>query len=146
FNRVPIIGKSTVRLVQKVKRGVKQLLIPKMFFEDIGFTYLGPVDGHDIEKLESILKTSKNIDNPVLIHVITKKGKGYLPAEQKPEKFHSTSSFEISTGEKLNQGIKDYSAILGEKLIQLAKKDNKIIAITAAMKEGTGIEEFAKQF
>ena len=146
FNRVPIIGKSTVRLVQKVKRGVKQLLIPKMFFEDIGFTYLGPVDGHDIEKVESILKTSKNIDNPVLIHVITKKGKGYLPAEQKPEKFHSTSSFEISTGEKLNQGIKDYSAILGEKLIQLAKKDNKIIAITAAMKEGTGLEEFAKQF
>lgn len=146
FNRVPIIGKSTVRLVQRVKRGVKQLLIPKMFFEDIGFTYLGPVDGHDIEKVESILKTSKNIDNPVLIHVITKKGKGYLPAEQKPEKFHSTSSFEISTGEKLNQGIKDYSAILGEKLIQLAKKDNKIIAITAAMKEGTGLEEFAKQF
>ena len=146
FNKVPIIGKPTVKLVQKVKRGVKQLLIPKMFFEDIGFTYLGPVDGHDIEKLESILKTSKNVDTPVLIHVITKKGKGYLPAEQEPEKFHSTPNFEITTGKKTNQDIKDYSAILGEKLIQLAKKDNTIIAITAAMKEGTGLEEFAKQF
>lgn len=146
FNKVPILGKPTVRFVQKIKRGIKQLLIPKMFFEDIGFTYLGPVDGHDIEKLESILKTSKNIDNPVLIHVITKKGKGYLPAEQKPEKFHSTSSFVIATGEKSNQGVKDYSAIFGGKLIQLAKKDNKIIAITAAMKEGTGLDAFANQF
>ncbi len=146
LNKIPIFGKPTVSTVQKIKRGLKQFFIPKMFFEDIGFTYLGPVDGHDIEKLESILKTSQNIDNPVLIHVITKKGKGYLPAEQNPEKFHSTSCFNIDTGEKLNREIKDYSAIFGEKLVKLAEKDNKIIAITAAMKEGTGLNAFSKKF
>lgn len=146
LNKVPIVGKPTVKFAQKIKRGIKQLLIPKMFFEDIGFTYLGPVDGHDIEKLESILKTSKNIDNSVLIHVITKKGKGYLPAEEKPDKFHSTGSFNIETGEKIKTFDKDYSKVFGDKLIALAKEDNKIVAITAAMKEGTGLEEFANKF
>jgi len=88
--KVPLIGDGLVYLVQKIKRGIKQLFIKKMYFEDIGYTYLGPVDGHDIEKLESILYTSKQIEGPVLIHVITKKGKGYKPSEENPDKFHST--------------------------------------------------------
>lgn len=145
LNRVPVIGKPSVRLVQKVKRGIKQLFIQKMFFEDIGYTYLGPVDGHDIAKLESILKIAKTIDGPVLIHVITKKGKGYEPAEREPDKFHSTSSFEIATGKKKTSGI-DYSKVFGQKLVQLAKENPNIVAVTAAMKEGTGLSEFSHEF
>ena len=146
LNKVPIVGKPTVKLIQKIKRGLKQLFIQKMFFEDIGFTYLGPVDGHDIEKLESIIKMGDTINGPVLIHVITKKGKGYEPAENNPDKFHSTSSFEIETGKSLKQGQKDYSKVFGDKLCELARKDNRIVAITAAMKEGTGLGEFATKF
>jgi len=144
--RIPWFGNGLVYLVQKVKRGIKQLFIKKMYFEDIGFTYLGPVDGHDIEKLESILDTSKQIEGPVLIHVITKKGKGYKHAEENPDKFHSTSSFDIETGKPKKQKKKDYSAVFGEKLVKLAKENNKIVAITAAMKDGTGLTQFAKEF
>jgi len=96
---IPLIGKATVRIIQKIKRSIKQLVIQRMFFEDIGFTYLGPVDGHNIEKLESILAMSKQVNGPVLIHVLTKKGKGYEIAEKNPDKFHATSPFNIKTGE-----------------------------------------------
>lgn len=144
--KIPIVGNGIVYLVQKVKRGIKQLFIKKMYFEDIGFTYLGPVDGHDIEKLESILDTSKQIEGPVLIHVITKKGKGYKIAEENPDKFHSTSSFDIKTGKAMKEKKIDYSAVFGEKLIDLAKENSKIVAITAAMKDGTGLTKFAKEF
>lgn len=146
LNKVPIIGKPSVKLIQKIKRGIKQLFIQRMFFEDIGFTYLGPVNGHDIEKLESILKTSKTIEGPVLIHVITKKGKGYKPAEDNPENYHSTSSFDIDTGKKDSKSKKDYSKVFGDKLIELARKDEKIVALTAAMKDGTGLQQFEKEF
>ena len=98
ISKVPIIGKSIVRIVQKIKRSIKQLIIPKMFFEDIGFTYLGPVDGHDIEQLENIMRLSKQVTGPVLIHVLTKKGKGYKIAEENPDKFHATAPFDIETG------------------------------------------------
>lgn len=144
--KIPLIGNGIVYLVQKVKRGIKQLFIKKMYFEDIGFTYLGPVDGHDIEKLESILDTSKQIEGPVLIHVITKKGKGYKIAEENPDKFHSTSSFNIETGKPVKEKKKDYSAVFGKKLVKLAKKNRRIVAITAAMKDGTGLSDFAKEF
>ena len=144
--KIPLVGNGIVYVVQKVKRGIKQLFIKKMYFEDIGFTYLGPVDGHDIEKLESILETSKQIEGPVLIHVITKKGKGYKIAEENPDKFHSTSSFDIKTGKSLKDKKKDYSAVFGEKLVDMAKDNSKIVAITAAMKDGTGLENFSKEF
>ena len=98
INKVPIIGKPTVKVIQRLKRSIKQLIIPKMFFEDIGFTYLGPVDGHNIQELENILRLSKQIDNPVIIHVLTKKGKGYSIAEENPDKFHATAPFNIETG------------------------------------------------
>ena len=146
IKKVPVVGAPFVKFVQKAKRSIKQFIIPKMYFEDIGFRYLGPVDGHDIEKLESLLKISKELDGPVLIHVLTKKGKGYKPAEENPDKFHSTSAFEIETGKTLKEKQTDYSKIFGNKLIKLAEENNKIVAITASMKDGTGLTEFQKKF
>ena len=145
FNKVPLIGKPVVNLAHIIKRGIKQAVIPNMYFEDIGFKYLGPVDGHNIEELENILNKSQNIEGPVLIHVITKKGKGYKFAEENPDKFHGTASFNKETGKLIKKKEKDYSRAFGEKLVKLALKDEKIVAITAAMKDGTGLKEFANK-
>ncbi|MCR5145851.1 MAG: 1-deoxy-D-xylulose-5-phosphate synthase [Clostridia bacterium] len=144
--KIPCIGKFIVRSVQRIKRGIKQIFIKKMYYEDLGFTYLGPVDGHDIEKLESVLKTSKSIKGPVLIHVVTKKGKGYKFAEENPDKFHSTSSFDIETGMPIKEKKDDYSKVFGNKLVELAKQDDRIVAVSAAMIDGTGLKEFKKEF
>lgn len=144
--KVPAIGKPIVKILQRIKRSIKQLFIPKMFFEDIGFIYLGPVDGHNIEQLENILNLSKELDKPVLIHVLTKKGKGYKIAEENPDKFHATSPFDIETGKSKKEKKTDYSKIFGDKLIELAKKNEKIVAITASMKDGTGLTKFAQEF
>ena len=146
ISKIPIIGKPTVKIVQRLKRGIKQLIIPKMFFEDIGFTYLGPVDGHNIEQLENILKLSKQVDTPVLIHVLTKKGKGYKIAEENPDKFHATGPFDLETGEPKKAKGMDYSKVFGNKLVEMAEKNEKIVAITASMKDGTGLTKFQKQF
>ena len=146
IGKIPVVGKKVVKLVQRTKRGIKQLVIPKMYFEDIGFRYLGPVDGHNIEKLEEILNICKEQEGPILIHVLTKKGKGYKPAESNPDKFHSTSKFEKETGEKIGKGKKDYSKVFGDKLVELAKDNKKIVAITAAMQDGTGLTDFAKKY
>ena len=146
FNKVPIIGKPIVNLAHTIKRGIKQTVIPNMYFEDIGFTYLGPVDGHNIQELENILHKSQNIEGPIVIHVMTKKGKGYEIAEKNPDKFHGISSFDIKTGELKKINNNDYSQKFGEKLVELASKDEKIVAITAAMKDGTGLKEFAEKF
>ena len=146
ISSIPLVGKPTVTAVQRIKRSIKQLVIHKMFFEDIGFTYLGPVDGHNIEKLESILELSKQVNGPVLIHVLTKKGKGYKFAEENPDRFHATSPFDIETGEPKKTKGKDYSKVFGEKLIELAKENDKIVAVTASMKNGTGLAKFAKEF
>ena len=146
IRKIPIVGEKIVKIVVKLKSSIKQLIIPKMFFENIGFRYLGPVDGHDIEKLEGILKISKELDGPVLIHVVTKKGKGYKFAEENPDKYHSTSAFNIETGEKIKKSSKDYSKVMGEKLVKLAEKNEKIVAVTAAMEAGTGLTKFAEKF
>ena len=146
ISSIPIVGKTTVKAIQRIKRAIKQLVIHKMFFEDIGFTYLGPVDGHNIEKLESILTMSKQVKGPVLIHVLTKKGKRYEFAEKNPDKFHATSPFDISTGELKKKKGKDYSKVFGDKIVELAKENDKVVAITASMKAGTGLSRFAKEF
>lgn len=146
ISKVPIIGRSIVKIIQRIKRSIKQLIIPKMFFEDIGFRYLGPVDGHNIEELERMLKISKQLEGPVLIHVLTKKGKGYKIAEENPDKFHATSPFDIETGKPKKEKSKDYSKVFGNKLIELAKKNRNIVAITASMKDGTGLRDFAEKF
>ena len=144
--RIPFVGKKIVKLVRKIKYSIKQLFLPNMFFEDIGFKYLGPVDGHNIEKLEEILEKAKSLSGPILIHVITKKGKGYGPAEQNPDKFHATSAFDKETGKSLKEKKDDYSKVFGEELVKLAKENEKIVAITAAMRDGTGLTNFAKEF
>ena len=117
-----------------------------MLFEDLGFTYMGPVDGHDIEKLEEILKISKKIEGPKVIHILTRKGMGYKPAEESPDKFHGVSSFDLKTGKSLKPKKDDYSKIFGQKLLRMAKKDKNIVAVCAAMKTGTGLVEFADQY
>lgn len=146
LNSIPVIGTKMVRIIQRIKRAFKQLLVHGMFFEDIGFTYLGPVDGHNIEKLESILRLSNQIEGPKIIHVLTKKGKGYTIAEKNPDRFHATSPFNIETGEPKKQKQDDYSKIFGKKLVELAKNNEKIVAITASMKDGTGLRTFQKEF
>lgn len=144
--RIPFIGKKIVKLVRRIKYSIKQLFLPNMFFEDIGFKYLGPVDGHNIEKLEEIMEKAKSLSGPILIHVITKKGKGYEPAEKNPDKFHATSAFNKEDGKSLKEKKDDYSKIFGDELVNLAKQNNKIVAITAAMRDGTGLTNFAKEF
>ena len=146
INKIPVIGKPFVKIVQRIKRSIKQLIIPKMFFEDIGFRYLGPVDGHNIEELERMLKITKELDGPVLLHVLTKKGKGYKIAEENPDKYHATGPFDIETGKTIGEKKKDYSKVFGDKLIKMAKENKKIVAITASMKDGTGLKEFQKEF
>ena len=144
--KIPKIGEKLIHLTRRVKYGIKQLFISNMFFENIGFTYLGPMEGHDIEKIESMLKMAKKIGGPVLIHLVTKKGKGYKPAEDDPERFHGTSSFDIQTGNPKKQKEIDYSKVFSEKIVELAKKDERIVAVTAAMASGTGLKEFKKEF
>ena len=146
INKIPVIGKPFVKIVQRIKRSIKQLIIPKMFFEDIGFRYLGPVDGHNIEELERMLKITKELDGPVLLHVLTKKGKGYKIAEENPDKYHATGPFNIETGKTIGEKKKDYSKVFGDKLIKMAKENKKIVAITASMKDGTGLKDFQKEF
>ena len=146
IEKIPLIGKPTVNAVTKLKKSIKQLILPKMYFEDIGFKYVGPVDGHNIEDMEYILSRAKELDEPVLIHVLTKKGKGYKPAEDNPDKYHGTGPFNIETGESTKKKSKDYSKAFGEKLIELAEKNKTIVAITAAMRDGTGLKDFSIKY
>ena len=146
LEKIPIVGSISIKVIRRIKQGIKQLIIPKMFFEDIGFKYLGPIDGHNIEDMEIILKRAKELDEPVLIHILTKKGKGYKPAEERPDKFHATSPFEIETGKSKKQKPMDYSKFFGKELVKLAEKNKKIVAITASMKDGTGLSEFAEKY
>ena len=145
-SKIPWLGNKIVKLVHDIKYSIKKMFIANMLFEDMGYTYLGPVDGHNIEKLESILNIAKKIEGPKLIHVITKKGKGYEPAEKNPDKYHSTGPIDLETGKPKKAKSKDYSKVFGDKLVDLANKNKKIVAITASMKDGTGLKEFAERF
>ncbi|MEQ6359026.1 1-deoxy-D-xylulose-5-phosphate synthase [Thermoanaerobacter thermohydrosulfuricus] len=144
LNIVPPIGKSLHKYIERIKDSVKQLVVPGMFFEEMGFTYLGPIDGHDVDSLIEVLERAKKIKGPILVHVITKKGKGYKFAEKFPDKFHSAAPFDIQTGKFVNEGQATYSDVFGKTLTEMALKDDKIVAITAAMPEGTGLIHFAK--
>lgn len=143
-SKIPYIGKPIISFAHYTKQIIKRAVFRNMYFEDIGFTYLGPVDGHDIKKLEDILERSKKINGPVLIHVVTKKGKGYKLAEENPDKFHGISAYNKETGEVKKS--KNYSKVFGEKLVKIASEDKKIVAVTAAMRDGTGLKEFAEKF
>ena len=143
---IPLVGNVLVKVVSKLKEAVKSAIIPKMYFEDIGFTYLGPIDGHNIEDMEAIFEKTKEMDGPILIHILTKKGKGYKFAEETPDKFHSISSFDINTGKTINKKKKDYSSVFGNKLVSLAHENKNIVAVTAAMKDGTGLSLFKEKY
>lgn len=148
LRRIPAIGDSVAKTAERVKDSLKYLLVPGVFFEELGFTYLGPIDGHNIASLVDVLQQTKNIDGPVLIHVITQKGKGYKPAECNAAQFHGVGPFCVESGTiiKNNNGAPTYTAIFGDILVELAASDPNIVAITAAMPEGTGLKKFATQY
>lgn len=139
-------GTDVLKAIRRLKGSVKYLMVPTSIFEELGFTYLGPIDGHDLQGLTEVLQAAKKIDGPVLVHVLTKKGKGYKPAEESPNKFHGTGPFDIATGKKIanpNAPI-TYTEVFGRTLTELANTDKDIIGITAAMPDGTGMSTFAK--
>lgn len=147
INHIPAVGKSMVKTAGKAKDSIKYFFVPGVLFEEIGITYIGPVDGHDYIKTQDALERAKSIKGPVIVHVLTKKGKGYLPAEARPEKFHGVSSFDIATGNPKNPSDKlSFSKVVGKSLVEMAERNPKITAITAAMPDGTGIDEFAEKF
>lgn len=147
LKRIPVQGEKIVYQIRKTKSGIKQLIVPGMLFEDMGITYLGPVDGHNLKKLVKVLKEAKRLNRPVLVHVLTKKGKGYIPAEENPAKFHGMGPFSIETGDPQNTSRKDsYTDVFSKVLCDLGKSDDKVVAITAAMEDGTGLGRFAKHF
>lgn len=143
--KIPGVGNNIYKAVNKFKESVKYLVVKNMLFEEFGFTYLGPIDGHDIKKLSIVLKRAKKIKGPVLIHVVTKKGKGYYFAEQKPDKFHGIGPFTIETGE-VSKSKETYSSVFSEEIVKAALNNEEIVAITAAMPDGTGLKEFSKIF
>lgn len=147
LERVPVVGAPLIDKITRTKNGIKQLIIPGMLFENMGVTYLGPVDGHNIKELCKVFREAKKVDHAVLIHVRTKKGKGYEPAEKNPSRFHGIAPFDIATGKpKAEKKHPDYTDVFAKKICELAKADRRIVAVTAAMPDGTGLKSFAKRF
>ena len=145
--KIPVQGEKILYQMKKTKSGLKQLFVPGMFFEDMGITYLGPVDGHDIRKLYKTFQEAKRVDHAVLVHVLTKKGKGYGPAEENPSRFHGIVPFDIETGEAKEKSSKDsYTDIFSKVFCDIAKQNDAVVGITAAMADGTGLARFARMF
>jgi 1-deoxy-D-xylulose-5-phosphate synthase len=146
---VPGIGRDLVNIARKAEESLKSFMTPGMLFEGFGFDYFGPLDGHNIDALTETLENVAQINGPVLLHVLTKKGKGYIPAEQNPPKFHGVGPFDALTGEVIKSGTgaaKSYTSVFGETLSALAAADERVIAITAAMTEGTGLKRFSEEY
>lgn len=140
------LGNGLADSLKRIKSGIKQILVPGMFFEDMGIKYLGPIDGHNIKEMTKVMSMAKEIKGPVLIHAITKKGKGYIFAENNPDKFHGVSTFDWMTGKTSKSSVESYSEAFGDAMVEIATDDDKVVAITAAMKDGTGLTEFAAKF
>jgi len=148
LDSVPKIGKDLRRMAKKAEEAVKGFLTPGMLFEAFDFDYVGPIDGHKLEELIQTLENITNMDGPVLMHVVTKKGKGYPPAEENPHIYHGVGPFDPVTGKvkKGRSGPPSYTSVFGKTLIELAEEDDRIVAITAAMLEGTGLKPFSERF
>lgn len=147
LNRVPVIGEKTVDALRKTKRSIKQLMIPGMFFEDIGLTYLGPIDGHNTKQMIKAFQEAKRLKAPVVVHVITEKGRGYLPAVRHPARFHGTTPFEIPTGLPAKRtGKANYTDIFSTVMRKFGDRYPNVVAITAAMPDGTGLKRFRNMF
>jgi 1-deoxy-D-xylulose-5-phosphate synthase len=144
---IPGVGDQMVKLSHQIEESLKTFVVPGAFFEELGFTYVGPLEGHRLDYLIKNFENIKELKGPVLVHVITKKGKGYKFAEEKPLNYHGISPFNIDTGQKLasSSGIPTYTEIFGKTLVELARKDSRIVAITAAMCEGTGLDQFRQE-
>ncbi len=140
------IGRTMMTSISKIKGSIKQLVVPSMIFEDMGIKYVGPIDGHNIEQLIEVFDKTKDINGPVVIHINTQKGKGYELAEKSPWKFHGIGPFNMETGEVIKKQQNSYSKEFGTNLIDMAREDEKIVAITAAMPDGTGLRRFSKEF
>lgn len=141
------MGNAMVNTIRKVKNSVKQLVIPGMFFEDMGITYLGPVDGHDVKGLVKVFKEAKRVKGAVMVHVITEKGKGYEPAVRHPSRFHGTDPFEIETGLPAKpRNVANYTDIFSTVMCKLGNRNEKVVAITAAMPDGTGLKRFRNMY
>ena len=147
LSAIPVIGRPLACGLYQLKNGIKQFLVPGMLFEDMGITYLGPVDGHNVQEMIRVFKEAKRVQHAVLVHVITKKGKGYKPAEENPARFHGVEPFDIKTGNPLKKKeFPSYTDVFSEKICELAGKNKRIVALTAAMPDGTGLTKFAKEF
>ena len=147
LNKIPKIGAPIVKAVRNTKSGIKQLIIPGMLFENMGLTYLGPVDGHDMCQMMKLFHEAKRVDGPVVVHVLTQKGKGYDPAVRHPARFHGTTAFDIETGLPVQgKGKATYTDIFSTVMRKLGEREPKLAAITAAMPTGTGLKRFANMF
>lgn len=147
LNRIPVVGEKLVNQIKKTKSSIKQLFIPGMLFEDMGITYLGPVDGHDIGEMIRVFNEAKRLNHAVIVHVITKKGKGYELAERNPSKFHGVEPFDKESGEICKKASSEsYTDIFSKAITKLAVKNEKIVGITAAMPDGTGLKRFKAKF
>ena len=147
LERIPVVGGRMIDKIKRTKNSIKQLFIPGMLFENMGITYLGPVDGHNIPALCKVLKEAQKLDHAVLVHVLTKKGKGYEPAEKNPAHFHGVSPFDIKTGKPLaEKKYPTYTDVFSKKLCQLGETHPELVAVTAAMPDGTGVAAFGKKF
>uniref|UniRef100_A0A831U227 1-deoxy-D-xylulose-5-phosphate synthase n=1 Tax=Geobacter metallireducens TaxID=28232 RepID=A0A831U227_GEOME len=148
LEHIPAIGKDILQFARRAENSLKGFLTPGMLFEALGFDYIGPIPGHDLPQLLEVFENVKGIDGPVLVHVMTTKGKGYQPAEENPDVFHGVGPFDVATGKTTGgkPGAASYTGVFGSTLVKLAEEDDKIIAITAAMPDGTGLTPFAKRF
>ena len=147
LNRIPVYGERIVKRLHKTKSGIKQLFIPGMLFEEMGITYLGPVDGHNIQQMIRVFQEAKKLDEAVLVHVITKKGRGYAPAERHPARFHGAEPFDIETGLPTHKRTKaNYTDIFSTVMRKLGDRNPNVVAITAAMPDGTGLARFRNMF
>lgn len=147
LKKVPKVGTALVDTMRKTKSSVKQLFIPGMLFENMGLTYLGPVDGHNMRQMMKLFNEAKRVEGPVVVHVLTKKGRGYEPASARPDRFHGTGPFDIKTGRALQKKtVPGYTDVFSKALVSLGEKNKKLTAITAAMPDGTGLVEFYRRF
>jgi 1-deoxy-D-xylulose-5-phosphate synthase len=144
---IPAVGKPMIKVARAAEEAAKKMIFPGVVFEELGVKYIGPVPGHNLSSLIDIFEEAKSYSGPVLIHCVTQKGRGYLPAKTDPERFHSTGPFDIQTGASLVKNKRpSYSSIFGQTMVKIAKEDKKLIAITAAMPDGTGLRPFSVQF
>lgn len=146
LNKLPILGRPMIRSMKITKQSLKQFLIPGMFFEEMGITYLGPVDGHNVKQVIRLLKEADRVAGPVLIHVVTQKGRGYTPAMRHPARFHGTAPFDVETGLLTSNGKATYTDVFSTVIRKMGARKADVVAITAAMPDGTGLKRFRNSY